>query len=90
MTDLEAKLERLQGLEEIVADCPECDKSQLWWTFYTPGGKHDLGKRCAWCDYVADVPEGPPAILCAGCGHELQRLEDVAFHCPACNRVVRP
>ena len=45
---------------------------------------------CNFCSETQSVYTGPPTILCAGCGHELQRLEDIAFHCPACNRVVRP
>lgn len=81
------RLDELRAEASITAECPRCGHVGEWWI-----SEYSLGFTCDGyrCDFVLEFNPKPPTILCAVCGHELQRLEDIAFHCPACNRVVRP
>jgi hypothetical protein len=95
-------MDKLRAGERVDAVCPWCTKLQRWWVPGNPeitakeslvlDDNRGLACRVRGCGYtvVTKLNPTPPDILCAGCGETLQRIEDVAFHCPACNRMVRP
>ena len=70
--------------------CPDCGRMQ-WWRKYlgTASGAFLNCFAVGSCNFVLELDDTPPAILCSRCGVELHQVPN-GFHCFPCGRTVEP